>query len=746
MLTNEVSYELSEYYDEPTISPDQKYLLAMNNDFETMSVIDIATGDLINEWRPFDARIGSFEFSRDGQFLLTVDESSKIRAWRWDQLTNPVTERTGFAALNPRDNLKGIPSLLRTIVRFLREEEVALLEQEEATPRPESWQVTDRLEDPVSLALMNNLYDTFSREIQENPDITFSELLTMMNRLRGSNLADYVNIIRSAIEGQDKTQRAWVREIAIQNGRDATRRAREEGTLNADQGDLEIRNFMQGDDWIFSVRDHGTGMNLFQLIRYFFPLDQSSKDFLNDTGNLGQGNYTLFADFDRVFIRTSTGDGMIHELEIVPDATLGPVIEKWEVLSGNEKGTEIRRIKNNTKSDPQLESLFVQEALQRFAGGITSPQQRRRRGEAADIRDVRIPYNGETFDEEIAVTASSTLGRQGGLLAVGRAEDKLSQRVIQDGIFVKEPDQKELRFVPKWLQAAFERLGGMHIALPRNIQLNIPRTGYSQEHKFLKQLQVGVLHNILKTVLRDYVDEGLKIPGTPADYFDNYLTTEQTQAQEIVRLLHAGRYDEIDEQSLASFIENPTRLFSLMAYLPFESQAYDGEMTLHEIRERFIEQSRLRPRADGAVSIGTQTRLKDTFVPRGEFAADIEESVGNLAEAAKGIVNGRLKSWAQAQRAKTRDPQEAWDRLPANTKIFMDYLIRRFIQPVVGEEMPDIGYYNREDNASAKAGSIGMLWNLAYNEPHFARLIELSQNVGALQAELQNGPEGSVLG
>jgi len=121
-------------------------------------------------------------------------------------------------------------------------------------------------------------------------------------------------------------------------------------------------------------------MSLWHLIRYFFPLDQSSKDYLHDTGNLGQGNYTLFADFDRVFIRTSNGDGTINELEIVRDEEKGPVIERWEVLRGDFKGTEIRRVKKKEKSDPQLESLFIQEALERFGGAIQSPEAKRKKG------------------------------------------------------------------------------------------------------------------------------------------------------------------------------------------------------------------------------------------------------------------------------------------------------------------------------------------------------------------------------
>ncbi|MCA9394782.1 MAG: WD40 repeat domain-containing protein [Candidatus Omnitrophica bacterium] len=727
------------------ISPDNKYIIMVNTAMDQLSIRDIATGEIIHEWQPHDGTMEAFDITAAEGLISTTGSDGVMRIWDMEDLINPTERRTGFAALNPRDRLDGLPGLLRAVVRFLREEDVTLLEEEEATPRNPAWRVTDRLSEPVSLALLNNLYETFSRTIQENPDIGFTEFLAMVEQLRGRNLEDYVGIIRSAIEGQDKTQRAWVREIAVQNARDATRRAREENTLAVTDGDIEIRNFMEGNDWVFAVRDRGTGMNLFHLIRYFFPLDQSSKDYLTDTGNLGQGNYTLFADFDRVFIRTSTGDGVIHELQIVPDARRGPVIESWEVLSGVERGTEIRRIKNNQKSDPQLESLFIQEALQRFAGGITSPEQRANRDEAPNVRDVRINYNGETFTDEIDTVAVTSMGEQWGEVSVGRADERFKKRVMQDGIFIKEPDQKELRFVPTWLLAAFERRGGLHIALPRSIQLNIPRTGYSQEHKFIKELQLTVLHNILKTVLRDYVDDGRKIPGMPADYFDNFRKIERADAQDLVRKMYTGRYGEIDEQVLSEYLETPTRLFALLSYLPFESDAYSGEMTLHEIRERFIERSQIRARTAGAVQIDERTRLKSDFKPRGEFAADLEESIGNLSDYAAGITGGRLQGFISAAQSRRLDPAEVWDRLPAGGRLFLDYLIRRFLQPVVGEDMPAVEFYNRLDSASASSGVGGMRWNLAYNERVFAQLLALRNNPEQLEVFLSSAEAGNEL-
>jgi len=187
-------------------------------------------------------------------------------------------------------------------------------------------------------------------------------------------------------------------------------------------------------------------MDLWHLIRYFFPLDESSKHYLNDTGNLGQGNYTIFADYDEVFIRTSKGDGTIYEIRIGNSPEKGPVITSWTTLKGEYKGTEIRRIKNLDKNcDPHLESLFIEDALHKFGGAIQSPEMKKEKDSEPDMRDVEILFNGESFVEEIEVTASSDMGDMWGEIKLGRSEDKATRRVIQDDLFVKRPDKKELK-------------------------------------------------------------------------------------------------------------------------------------------------------------------------------------------------------------------------------------------------------------------------------------------------------------
>jgi len=660
--------------------------------------------------------------------------------------------RTGWEMLAEDDDLSGLPAMERMILRFLKEEDVTLLEEGKTDSRKDSWQKIASLEDaqldePLTLAFMNFLFDKRAKTINDKEDMDFEkDFLPMVQALQGKNLEDYIKIIRKATQGQDKTQRSWVREVAVQNARDATRKAREQGLLGKEQGAIEIRNFIEGDDWVFSVRDHGTGMNLQHLLRKYFPLDQSSKDHLEDTGNLGQGNYTLFADFDRVFIRTSAGDGIIHEVEIVNDPAKGHVIARWDVLKGNYRGTEVRRIKSKDKGDPQLESLFVNEALINFAGGISSPKDKRKNGLQPDIRDVTIKYNGSTFSEGIDFDQSSFLSEDLGMIAIGRSKFKYRTRVVQDGILIKAPDEAELKYVPKWLRIAYERFGGMHISIGREVLLNIPRTGYLLEDEDMHQLQVAVLHNIIKAVLRDYVEKGAKIPAMPPGYFDDEWVIDRETAVAIANFMDEGEYDKITAEMLWPYLDNPARFFELLSHIPFISKAYEGPINLNEIRERLMEKSNLRPRRRSRIVGVKEAKFNAGFQAIGEFAANVTESFGSVEALGDGKIGGRLLASAVGRLAEEKSPEEAWKELPPNAKLVVDFYSRWFIQPVVREQMPRFDYKNKHDNVGAETHPRfnTIFWNLAWKQGMIRILVELAEDREALRSELEKGEESQL--
>ena len=649
--------------------------------------------------------------------------------------------RTGFAALDQRDDLSGLPPLLRGIVRFLKDENVDFVEEGKPDARHGDWESTASLPNPVPVAMLNYIFDRFSQEIKTKPKMTFEDFLDMFRRTDGVNIKDYVDIIRSAIQGQDKTRRAWVREL-IQNSRDAMRREREQGRLGKTEGTIEVRNFINNGDWVYSIRDTA-GMNLWHLLRYYFPLDQTSKDHLKDTGNLGQGNYTLFADFDKVFIRTSDGEGLIHEIVIERSKEQGPVIGRWDVLRGNYKGTEIRRIKSVKNSDPQLESLFIQEALENFAGAVQSPESRELLGEKPLLRDFEITYNDQSFSESIEMTSGSNLGNGFGVVAVGRGQDAARRRVIQDELFIKLPDADELRFVPPRILLAFERFGGLHISIGKEILLNIPRNGYAQKHKFLQSLRVAVLHNVMRTILKDYMERNAIIYAMSPDYFTNEIVVDNPEAQKLVGLMVQGKYDEITVEMLESFVRDPIKFFELISYVPFTSSAHNGEINLHRLRELRMEENKIRrARAEREYFDALRTLGKNSL-------GQIFEGK-KLGEEFSYDFGGRAAIEGKAGEAdEGHGRKSAPQGLSAEQEAYVVELTSRILGPIVGNEMPYIGFFSDNSTTLARAGRrLGgsvLEWNEAHIKWDVEQLYEASDEKAKVVQLLEQGNEyGSV--
>lgn len=167
-------------------------------------------------------------------------------------------------------------------------------------------------------------------------------------------------------------------------------------------------------------------------------------------------------------------------------------------------------------------------------------------------------------------------------------------------------------------------------------------------------------------------------------------------------------------------------------------------MTLHEIRERFMEQSRMRSRRAGTVRAVGATSFNKDFTPRGEFAADIHESVGGLAALLGGAIGGRMGAMVEGQRAEITRPEDVWERLPEGAKALFEYLNIRLIQPIVGNDVPSFGYYHRQDSIKAFTRGEAITWNLANNEGMVRILTELSQDRERLRAELQKGEHSQL--
>jgi len=579
---------------------------------EGIELARLASSSIVKPFGDFDSELSSRMYQNPTivNFLKEMDASS---FWH-----------SGFSAFDAVHS-GDIPALQgdwERVVRYAKYlgRDLPLLEETRAPERGSDWRVTASVVDaerPVSLAELNYLFGKHSANIV--PGFTPSDAQAIMHEQGERNLAGEIQKLRSAINGQaSATDYVWLREVCLQNARDAVRDARKKGTIPADGGEISLRNYTDGDDWVFSVEDP-VGMSLYDLFRYYFPLDQSSKDSLQSTGNLGQGNYTLFADFDEIVIRTSKGDGEINEVTLKNDSKKGPVIVSWDVMAGSYRGTEIRRIKKiGAKTDPQFESLFIEDLLKRYGGNIQSPQLRREQGLPVRPGDVAIRYNGEPFAKSMLNAQEVTLGaswlkdvvgeerfsrlsddeiRALSTVSVGYSQVQKGSKVLQDELTVKEINDAEFDFVPQWMREALESKGGFYIMIPRALKLTIPRSGYVQAARQQDAFRAAVLYACMKVVLKEYIEKGNgRIRGMPADYFGRQVSgnkaarTVAGQFNLIGRI--GGGYDAVDAVVLRELAGDDIAFFDLISRIEVDAKDRLGSAdrtSLVALREQMLQ-------------------------------------------------------------------------------------------------------------------------------------------------------------
>lgn len=730
--------DIKDYLGSIEVLPDGSLAIMGNSN---LYVVDPVTCKVLNKIEGLFEGWGGSVVMLDNGVLAVIghkDGSRLIRFERKETLTAVTDEvktvRTGFEALDPADDLDGLEPLVKNIVRFLRDQDVRLVDERPLAVRPSGWELMGEVSD-IELSRMNLLFDTHSEKLCGKPqgELTLEEFKGMLASIKDADVTHYMRKIASVIAGENTAGCGWVKECGVSNPRDAVRSARRRGVYRnkKDSADIEHANFLNGDRWIYSMKDP-VGMSFWELVRFWFPFDESSKvykvgdlladlkdkpevmeklqglkgtayntpdDAVNDSliealndrvasrlweekmslGFFGLGNYTLFADFDEIFIRTSPSDpekpgyGVVTEIEIYNDPVKGPVIRNMRLYKGDYKGTEIRRIKNKDKSDPMLESIFIQDALRAYAGAITSPERRKELGAAADEGDCLITDDGKRFQERIE--AIDEVPYNGGAIRLSRSPGGEYPRVLVDEVFVKAPDKKEKRLVIDKIWNALSGEGPLQIELPASTPLNIPRTDYAGS------AAIPIFHLLAKAMLRAHIEKGVELPGYPEDYMSHVKPVDDSKARAMAELMNKGRYRDIEESELAPYIEDEKMLFELMTYIEFRL-SNGKSMTLHAMREEILAPLRKLLRDDrheervDLNDLLSGTSLSDSFSKR--FVAN--------AMRASNLFIGLTEDIDNEEKA-----EEALKDIPKRVTAALSELQRRMLVSI-GVENPSVRY------------------------------------------------------
>ena len=394
-------------------------------------------------------------------------------------------------------------------VRFLRGD-VAELLQEVADVHIgySDDDVIDRLSSPVSLARVNLTHQELrnsDRDIARGAPRSVLETASnihsfeaMVNGHASLKAEDQERTITSAIFGQDKSENVAAREL-VQNSRDA-----------APGQTIHVDSFLRPEahEWVRRVSD-SAGMELSTILGPLLVLDVSPKADTDAAGLFGQGFYTMFADYDRVRIKTGRGGRTFH-LVIEKDAKGLPQIVDFVETDEAFKGTVIDWARDyDETSPPYLQGLLFAQDLIRYVGAV---------------RDAPILYNGrrinETMDAEDFVDAQlvDTNGTpRVGTIGVRLTPGTTQKRVTQKDLFVMPVQEWMFELVPPKIQQLL--LGrGFNIDIPGFIPITRTRTAIVNESLYRRAIQQAMFSACLRLAVQLYYTRNRLPPGLAEDF------------------------------------------------------------------------------------------------------------------------------------------------------------------------------------------------------------------------------------
>jgi len=395
--------------------------------------------------------------------LVAADEDLTLANSLIDML-----DEGGAKFLAPGADLEKASPQWLGIIRFFRDPAMATLPPERPAEEPPlvvpGTQTVARLDRTVSgrplslgrlLAFVRSSRDFFERQ---KGHLDLSRVLDQLSELEPTlDATSQEDEVRRTIRGQADGYAIWLREL-IQNARDELRR------FGQTKEPLRISSWFEGSYRVTRVSDP-IGMSLEKLLTVYFPIDVSDK-VGNLTGKLGQGNYSIWLDTNKVRLRTGDGTGKSYLIELTAtrkDPQRMPLqieVTRFEEYDDSFKGTRIEHLKGYAPDDPSryIDAAFFEHALFRYLG---------------DIRDVDVRYQGHSISEKV-VPLAKIQDAAWGPFEVGWTEGV--SRITEDGLEVRTLDESDWEDIPKVIRMTLPVRGRLLLRWPAGIPLTAPRS------------------------------------------------------------------------------------------------------------------------------------------------------------------------------------------------------------------------------------------------------------------------------
>lgn len=377
--------------------------------------------------------------------------------------------------------------------------------------------------------------------------------------------------LEHAVNYQSSDSYIWLREL-IQNSYNASRA---EGVPQK----VDIQSRAELDQVVISVRDYA-GMTPNQIINNLLITQRSEWASSDALGYFGHGFFTLFREAKEATIVSSVGDGLVTEVQVVPNRQVKNGREvvvdldyKMRTYTGDFKGTEVTWKKESEVSD--LEVHMARSHAEKYAGLMPKEA-------------LEISWGDELINAEMEVLSAAET-RYG---KVTFYKSPGINALTKDGLFVKQAGADTKQMMVRVSRDLLDKVG-VTIDLGTRTPLIDSRADIAQKEQVFISLEPVVADASVKILLDLFGKGSIDLSQIPTDIYINGLNY-QAQIPDYIRtdIQKLVQGEQIDDWQ--PYIHSEEATLQLMFSLPtFEHQSqklslYDV-VTLSEINPEILD-------------------------------------------------------------------------------------------------------------------------------------------------------------
>ncbi len=508
----------------------------------------------------------------------------------WDLLSIHVPASTALLA----------PLIIRYLRGELKLSPLVLSKKKTSKQKPELAEPVLRgvaLSALAGLRANTSLLDgKVSNDSREHAPVALAEISTALGNALKKGYGQTDDILRGAESAKSND---WIQE-EIRDSLKASIRA-DSSHATDDQTypiEFQFRPVIEKGDKLFveeSVRDYGIGMDLYELLHDFWPLDRSSFQEGEDPalGFNGRGSRKFLSGVDYARITTGKHDSDTHLVIEMKRGKDG----RWKVniqhRKGNFSGTEKIRRRNlegnyqDLEEELKLEAALLSDHIQVSAGAV--PQ-------------TRLSLNNENISENPELL-SHVEWAPGESINVVRTNSRQS-RFMQAG-FTFQSLRADAELVsllpPAWLDI-FEK-EGLSFDLPSSksthrfsIALNMERNGLREKEAYRERLKIALFAAAAQAIDMIVTKEGRRVVDLPHVLNPDYLRPENPAATRVANILNGKKgWEKLRSTSIEMLLRNPQEIPDFICRLRIQDP--DGrKISVEDLRRRLINFARAKNR------------------------------------------------------------------------------------------------------------------------------------------------------